>query len=119
MFAGTGTFGGHGSVSASDWATYLTMSNTSTRGWIFRRGTTNVASISGHGNLAVNGTATIAGGSSTNWASANIGGSNSINAAGNIYSYSRICAGNASGSCNSTGGVVIAGSGTNTYGNVI
>jgi hypothetical protein len=48
MFAGTGTFGTHGSVT-SDWATYLTMSDTTNRGWIFKRGTTNVASISGTG----------------------------------------------------------------------
>jgi len=54
MFAGTATFGTHGSVT-SDWATYLTMSDTTTRGWIFKRGTTNVASISGTGILTVNG----------------------------------------------------------------
>lgn len=54
MFAGTATFGTHGSVT-SDWATYLTMSDTTTRGWIFKRGTTNVASISGSGILTVNG----------------------------------------------------------------
>jgi len=35
----------------SDWATYLTMSNTETRGWIFRRGTTNVAGIDGRGTF--------------------------------------------------------------------
>ncbi|QQS44667.1 hypothetical protein IPM65_03660 [Candidatus Roizmanbacteria bacterium] len=55
MFAGTATFGGHGGVSGSDWATYLTMSNTTTRGWIFRRGSTNVASIAGNGTLYTNG----------------------------------------------------------------
>jgi hypothetical protein len=47
-FRGTGTYGTHGSVT-SDWATYLTMSDIITRGWIFRRGSTNVASISGLG----------------------------------------------------------------------
>lgn len=47
----------------------------------------------------------------------NIGGTNSINASGNIYSYSRICAGNSSGSCNAGNGVVIAGTGSNVYGN--
>lgn len=50
MFAGTGTFGTHGAVT-SDWATYFTMSDTTTRGWIFRRGSTNVASIDGTGKL--------------------------------------------------------------------
>ena len=50
MFAGTGTFGTHGGVT-SDWATYFTMSDTTNRGWIFRRGSTNIASISGKGVL--------------------------------------------------------------------
>ena len=50
MFAGTSTFGTHGAVT-SDWATYFTMSDTTTRGWIFRRGSTNVASIDGTGKL--------------------------------------------------------------------
>lgn len=50
MFAGTGTFGTHGAVT-SDWATYFTMSDTTNRGWIFRRGSTNVASIDGTGKL--------------------------------------------------------------------
>ena len=57
MFAGTGTFGTHGGVT-SDWATYLTMSDTTNRGWIFRRGSTNVASIDGNGLFT--GTATSA-----------------------------------------------------------
>jgi hypothetical protein len=35
-----------------------------------------------------------------------------------LYSYGMICAGNNSGSCNSANGVVLAGSGSNTYGNV-
>ena len=50
MFAGTATFGTHGGVT-SDWATYFTMSDTTNRGWIFRRGSTNVASIDGTGKL--------------------------------------------------------------------
>ncbi|HOV84070.1 MAG TPA: tail fiber domain-containing protein [Paludibacteraceae bacterium] len=54
MFAGTGTFGTHGYVT-SDWATYFTMNDNNTRGWIFRKNVTNVASISGDGNLTVNG----------------------------------------------------------------
>lgn len=49
-FAKTTTFGTHGAVT-SDWATYFTMSDTTTRGWIFRRGSTNVASIDGTGKL--------------------------------------------------------------------
>ena len=47
-FRGTGTYGTKGRVQ-SDWATYLTMSDTTNRGWIFRRGSTNVASVSGEG----------------------------------------------------------------------
>lgn len=53
-FRGTGTYGTHGYVTAAnDWATYLTMSDTTNRGWIFRRGATNVASIAGSGNMAI------------------------------------------------------------------
>ena len=53
-FRGTGTYGTHGYVtSAGDWATYLTMNDSTTRGWIFRRGNTNVASIAGSGNMAI------------------------------------------------------------------
>jgi hypothetical protein len=53
-FRGTGTYGTHGYVTAAnDWATYLTMSDTTNRGWIFRRGSTNVASIAGNGNMAI------------------------------------------------------------------
>jgi len=55
MFAGTGTFGTHGSVTG-DWATYFTMnSGATTRGWIFKTGSTNVASISGSGILQTDG----------------------------------------------------------------
>jgi hypothetical protein len=54
---------------------------------------------------------TAAGGSSTNWATVNLGGTLSINANGSIYSYSEICTGNNSGSCQSTGGVVLHPSG--------
>lgn len=50
MFAKTATYGTHGAVT-SDWATYLTMSDTTNRGWIFRRGSTNVASIDGTGKI--------------------------------------------------------------------
>jgi len=53
MFQGTATFGTHGSVTG-DWATYFTMNNDNTRGWIFRKvGQANVASISGGGTLTV------------------------------------------------------------------
>ena len=51
MFAGRATFGGHGALGASDWATYFTMNDTTTRGWIFRRGSTNVASVQSNGVL--------------------------------------------------------------------
>ena len=54
MFGGTPTFGTHGSVSG-DWATYFTMNDDSSRGWIFKRGTTNVASFSGGGILQTSG----------------------------------------------------------------
>ena len=58
MFAGTPTFGTHGSVTG-DWATYFTMNNDNSRGWIFRKnGTANVASISGGGNANFTGTIT-------------------------------------------------------------
>ena len=57
MFAGRSTFGSHGGVTGS-WATYFTMSNNSDRGWIFKRGTTNVASISGNGDAVFNGNVT-------------------------------------------------------------
>ena len=53
-FAGTGTFGLHGYIQGN-WATYLTMDNTANRGWIFRRGTTNVASINGGGSIYLSG----------------------------------------------------------------
>lgn len=58
-FAGTATFGTHGGVT-SDWATYLTMNDATTRGWIFRRGTTNVASISGAGTATLGGGLSVA-----------------------------------------------------------
>lgn len=48
MFRGTSSYGKHGSVTG-DWATYFTMSDTLNRGWIFRRGSSNVASIAGTG----------------------------------------------------------------------
>jgi hypothetical protein len=48
FFAQTGNFGTHGGV-ISDWATYFTMNDDTARGWIFRRGATNAASISGGG----------------------------------------------------------------------
>ena len=50
MFAGRATFGGHGPMGASDWATYFTMNNDTSRGWIFRRvGAGNSASITAGG----------------------------------------------------------------------
>ena len=72
----------------------------------------------GGGNYIFPGVLTLNGGSSSNWGALNVGGTASINAAGNIYSYSRICAGNSSGNCDSSNGVVIAGGGSNAYGNV-
>jgi hypothetical protein len=70
FFAQTGNFGNHGALS-SDWATYFTMNDDVARGWIFRRGSTNVASISGAGSAVFN--AGVAGFSDervkTNWKS--------------------------------------------------
>ncbi|MFA5886354.1 MAG: tail fiber domain-containing protein [Patescibacteria group bacterium] len=63
--------------------------------------------------LVVVGTGTLTGsliaggGSSSNWATLNAGGTQSINANGSIYSYNSVCVGNASGLCNGAGGVVI------------
>ena len=49
MFSGTAGSGTHGGVT-SDWATYFTMNNSTSRGWIFRRaGAGNSASISAGG----------------------------------------------------------------------
>ena len=60
-FGKTSSWGKHGSIT-SDWATYFGMNaNATTRGWIFRTNNSGgcVASISGGGNLALNGSATI------------------------------------------------------------
>ena len=62
LFAKTSNLGTYGGVSG-DWATYMTMSGTSTRGWIWKAGTVdstagNVASISGVGQLTLASTAT-------------------------------------------------------------
>ena len=56
MFQGTGTFGTHGSVTG-DWATYFTMNNDNSRGWIFRKtgGGGNTASISAGGIITASG----------------------------------------------------------------
>ena len=53
-FTGTAGEGTHGSVT-SDWATYFTMSGSTSRGWIFKHETNRVASISGTGNASFNG----------------------------------------------------------------
>ena len=53
-FTGTAGEGTHGSVTG-DWATYFTMSGSTSRGWIFKHGTNQVASISGTGNASFNG----------------------------------------------------------------
>jgi hypothetical protein len=52
-FAKTATsgFGKHGTVQ-NDWATYFTMSDTANRGWIFQKGSTNVASINNDGKAS-------------------------------------------------------------------
>lgn len=63
-FAGTTTWGGHGSVADNDWATYFTMSGATSRGWIFKSGNAaggNVASISASGDIAASGSITASG----------------------------------------------------------
>lgn len=50
-FAGIDTFKPHGAV-ISDWATYFTMDGTPNRGWIFKSGNDNVASINNKGYAA-------------------------------------------------------------------
>ena len=52
-FTGTAGEGTHGSVT-SDWATYFTMSGSTSRGWIFKHETNGVASISGTGSASFN-----------------------------------------------------------------
>lgn len=60
-FRTTANKGKHGYVQ-SDWATYFTMNDNATRGWIFRRnGSGNVASISCEGHLVLNGSLTVGG----------------------------------------------------------
>ena len=83
-FRGTGTYGTHGGVS-SDWATYLTMSDTTNRGWIFRRGSSNVFSISGTGYISSNNSGYFAG----NLSSANSGASSPGDAALEVREYAR------------------------------
>lgn len=50
-FAGVNTFDSHGAV-CNDWATYFTMDATANRGWIFRAGNANIASINNKGYAA-------------------------------------------------------------------
>jgi hypothetical protein len=55
FFQGTSTYGTHGSVTG-DWATYFTMNNDDTRGWIWRKtAASNVASLSAGGVFQING----------------------------------------------------------------
>ena len=49
-FRGTGSYGKLQGIQ-SDWATYLTMNDDTSRGWMFRRGSTNVLAIDGFGSL--------------------------------------------------------------------
>jgi hypothetical protein len=53
LFGTTGNFGKHGDVQ-SDWATYFTMNAVGQRGWVFRAGSTNVASVSANGAINAN-----------------------------------------------------------------
>lgn len=81
----TADYGTHGSVTG-DWATYLTMSNTSNRGWIFRTSDgTRRGSISALGHLNMNGNGYYGG----NLSAANSGSSNPSNAALEVREYAR------------------------------
>lgn len=100
MFAKTASFSAHGGVSG-DWATYFTMSDTTTRGWIFRRGSTNIASISGTGYLTLN-------------AGMNLGGNITYNNGSYTdYEMIKFITGNANGAgiVIGGGGLVVVGSG--------
>ena len=57
-------------------------------------------------------------GANGNWAALNAGGPYSINAKGSIYSYDSMCVGNNSGSCDSSGGVVIGKANTSATTNI-
>ena len=85
----------------------------------YNGGNVGIGSSTPSANLVVAGGQILGGGSSSNWGQLNIGGATSINAAGTIYSYSRICSSNNSGGCDSNGGVVIAGAGGVAAGNVL
>lgn len=54
FFGKTANFGTFGGVT-SDWAVYFTINDVVNRGWIFKKGTTNVLSISTAGNAYANG----------------------------------------------------------------
>ena len=69
-------------------------------------GTTNPGA-----KLEVNGSTIMGGGSSSNWATLNLGGGNSINAGGAIYSYAAVCVGMNNGNCSGAGGTRINGIG--------
>lgn len=49
-FRGTGSYGKFQGIQ-SDWATYFTMNDDTSRGWMFRRGSTNVLAIDGYGSM--------------------------------------------------------------------
>lgn len=57
FFGGTATFGKLYNTTSStygvssDWATYFTTSDTTNRGWLFMRGATNVAGVTGNGTF--------------------------------------------------------------------
>jgi hypothetical protein len=77
-FRSIGTYGSHGKVTG-DWATYITMTGATNRGWIFRREGTNVFSVSGAGYGEFNG----------NVSAATVGYSNPGNAALEVREYAR------------------------------
>lgn len=57
FFGKTAYFGTHGGVTGA-WATYFTMWDAAAYGWVFKKGTTNVASIDTNGNIVSTGEVT-------------------------------------------------------------
>lgn len=57
----TGQLGTHGYVTDASWAGYLCFAGSANRGWIYRHGGANVASVNGVGNAVFNGSVTVGG----------------------------------------------------------
>ncbi|MDD2680598.1 MAG: hypothetical protein PHE20_00670 [Patescibacteria group bacterium] len=105
----TSGYGTYGPVT-SDWALYNKFSGTNTRGWIWQFATTNVAALSGQGNMQIAGNFNSQG-SGTNYFAGNVGintaspGAYKLNVAGSIYATGLDMAGNITMSNNNITGV--------------